>query len=54
MTGFGDLSPKFPLVLAMLIFMSSLNFMLNKIENDISFIMSSPAYLILMIKGLVN
>ena len=29
MTGFGDLNLKFPLILAILIFMSNLNFMLS-------------------------
>ena len=34
MTGFGDLTLKFPLILAILVFMSHLNFMLSRVEHE--------------------
>ena len=42
MTGFGDLNLEFPLILAILLFMSSLNFMLRRVEHEKSFITSTP------------
>ena len=40
MTGFGDLNLKFPLILAILVLISSLNFMLSSVEHEKSFITS--------------
>ena len=37
MTGFGDLNLKFPLIMAISVFMSSLNFMLSRVEHEESF-----------------
>ena len=34
MTGFDDLNIRFPLILAISVFMSSLNFMLSKVEHE--------------------
>ena len=34
MTGFGDLNPKFPLILAISVFMSSLQFILSRVEHE--------------------
>ena len=34
MTGFGDVNLKFTLILAILVFMSYLNFMLSKVEHE--------------------
>ena len=42
MSGFGDLNLKFPLIVAISVFMSSLNFMLSLVENERSFIISGP------------
>ena len=44
MTGFGDFDIKFPLILAILVFMSSLNFTLSWSEHEESFITSGPGF----------
>ena len=44
MTGFGDLNLKSPLILAISVFMSSLNFMLSLVEHEKSFITLGPGY----------
>ena len=38
MTGFGDFNLKFPLILAISVFMRSLNFMLSSVGHEIFFI----------------
>ena len=38
MTAFGDLNPKFSLVLAISVSMNSLNFMLSRVEHEKRFI----------------
>ena len=38
MTGFGDLNLEFPLILAISVFMNRLNFTLNRVEHEKSFI----------------
>ena len=38
MTGFSDSNLKFQLILAISVFMSRINFMLNRVELEISFI----------------
>ena len=40
MTGFDDLNLKLRLILAVLVFMSSLNLMLSRVEHEESFITS--------------
>ena len=40
MTSFGDLNLKFPLILTILVFIISLNFMLSRVEQEKSFITS--------------
>ena len=42
MTGFGDSKLKFPLILAISIFMSSFNFMLSRVEHGFFFIILGP------------
>ena len=42
MTSFGDLNLKFPLILAISVFMIRLNFMLGRVEHEKSFITSGP------------
>ena len=42
MIGFGDLNLKFQLILAISVIMSSLNFMLSRVEHEKSFITSGP------------
>ena len=44
MTGFGDLNLKFPLTLAISVFINTLNFMLSRVEHGKSFIMSNINY----------
>ena len=44
MAGFYDLNLKMLLILAILIFMSSLNVMLSKVEHEKSFITSEPSW----------
>ena len=46
MTGFCDLNLKFPLILAISVFMRSYNFMLSWVENEKSFITSGPGQLL--------
>ena len=45
MTGFGDLNLKFPLIVAMSVFMSSQNFML-RVEHENGFTTSGPGIII--------
>ena len=40
MTGFANLNLEFPFILAISVFMSSLNFMLSRVEQEKSFITS--------------
>ena len=42
MTGFIDLNLKFPLILAISVFISSLNFMLSRVEHEFFFITLGP------------
>ena len=42
MTDFYDLNLNFPISLAISVFMSSLNFMLSRVEHEKSFITSGP------------
>ena len=44
MTGFGDLNLKIPSILAISILMSRINFMLNRVENENSFITLGPVF----------
>ena len=46
MTGFGDLNLKFPGILAISVFMNSLNFLLSTVEREKSFITSEPEMII--------
>ena len=45
MNGIGNLNIKFSLILANLVFVSSLNFMLSCVEHEKSFITSGPGLL---------
>ena len=42
MTGFSDLNLKFPLILAISLFMSSFDFVLSRVELEKCFITSRP------------
>ena len=42
MTGFDDINLKFPLILAIVLSMITLNFMLSFVEHEIFFITSGP------------
>ena len=51
MTGFGDLNLKFSMIQAISVFMSSLNFMLSKVEHENSFITSEPRLYVRKLRG---
>ena len=52
MFGFDDLNLKFPLILAISVFRSSLNFMFSRVEHDKCFIISGPVENMLVLIGM--